>query len=177
MLQPGTYGRTLLMLGGWGCGSFGMLQLHSLPVDFGHGICGPWGCGPPVQALLACHGFWLVSFAALLWACRTGRSLRHLFLVGRVALLLGTLGLIGVALHEAIVWWPHVGELQRSYAVQRYLFSLVVLTDVPVAEVTLFGACATWMARSRMNSAALSRAAGDARELCPTTQTHSPAAS
>jgi hypothetical protein len=53
---------------GWGAGSVlwfagleGVLQLQKLPAATlgGHDVCGPWGCGPPLPVLVACHGFWL----------------------------------------------------------------------------------------------------------------------
>ena len=44
---------------------FGSLSVANLPGDWGHGICGPWGCGPPMQALVACHFAWLVVLAPL----------------------------------------------------------------------------------------------------------------
>ncbi len=46
----------------------------------------------------------------------------------------GVLTLIGIGLWETVALSGH-----RSYLVQRFLFSVVTLTDVPVIPVTLAG--------------------------------------
>ena len=52
----------------YGVGAFGALQLGRL--ELGHSICGPWGCGPPTEALLAMHCFWLVSLLVAAFALK-----------------------------------------------------------------------------------------------------------
>ena len=44
----------------WGVSLLGVLQIQHLPLDAGHSVCGPWGCGPPLPPLIAYHGFWIV---------------------------------------------------------------------------------------------------------------------
>src|SRR6202034_2817596 len=49
----------------WGVCLKWALLLQYLPAStFGqHTVCGPWGCGPPLPVLLACHTFWMVLLA------------------------------------------------------------------------------------------------------------------
>ena len=44
----------------WALAAFGALSLANLPGEYGHSLCGPWGCLPPLQALAAMHLFWVV---------------------------------------------------------------------------------------------------------------------
>ena len=46
-----------LYLLGWFGLMFVGLQIQQL--DLGHWLCGQWGCGPPVAAVLGMHVFWL----------------------------------------------------------------------------------------------------------------------
>ena len=60
-------------LTGWGLTLAGTLSIASLPGDWGNSICGAWGCGPPLQALVACHASWVVVLIP------AGMSIRHFF--------------------------------------------------------------------------------------------------
>jgi hypothetical protein len=106
----------LLASGAWGAGLSGALHLQGLPTSaFGaHGVCGPWGCGPPVPVLLACHGFWMVLLGppAVVAACRLpGRWVR---LLGMLLILLGAAGLLGVGLWEAATWFREANWLAAA---------------------------------------------------------------
>ncbi|MCA9061753.1 MAG: hypothetical protein KDA96_01760, partial [Planctomycetaceae bacterium] len=47
----------------WAMTFWGTLQLSDAPIFQEHSVCGVWGCGPPTNALLACHLGWLVFLA------------------------------------------------------------------------------------------------------------------
>lgn len=50
-----TFSRIILLLLAWGLALFAALKLNDAPVDWGH-VCGPWGCGPPLKALVGRGG-------------------------------------------------------------------------------------------------------------------------
>ncbi len=123
---------------GWGAALWGALQIANLPGDWGH-ICGPWGCGPPIKALVTCHAFWAV-FLAL----PTLLAIGHLPSVwlrraGLAATLAGLTGLVGIAVRETVHWLPLVSEADRQYLVDRCLFTVATLVDVPIVQLTLVG--------------------------------------
>ena len=49
----------------WIAALYGVLQAGPYLGDLGYGICGPWGCGPTLDALTVYHGFWLVLIGGL----------------------------------------------------------------------------------------------------------------
>ena len=127
--------------GAWTAALFGALSLSRLPDRvFGeHSVCGPWGCGAPLPALVACHGFWLVLFApATIYAARRLRP-HNVWRLGAGLVSLGLLGLLAVAVWQAMAWWPNVDKSLHRYAIERYLFVLATLVDVPVLETFAAG--------------------------------------
>ena len=98
-------GQTSLSSASWGAAAtWCILSLHDAPIAGGHSICGPWGCGPTIPALLSAHGFWLmVAIPASLWA---GKRLtgRRVVAVGWVCLALGMSGIAAVSLVELMNW-------------------------------------------------------------------------
>lgn len=138
----------------WGSAVFGALELRNLPVDFGHGICGPWGCGPPLQVLLACHAFWIVNLTAVFWICASRASAASLSHLANAAIFAGVAGLVGVAVWQQFWWWPRVSEWARPYVVQRYVFTLATLVDVPIIEILLFGVAGSFLSRRQRSLAA-----------------------
>src|SRR5271170_2895543 len=82
------------------------LLLEKLPAaTFGeHGVCGPWGCGPPVPVLLACHGFWLFLLGppAVLAASYLPSKLVWRLGIGFVSA--GLCGLAALVAWEAATW-------------------------------------------------------------------------
>jgi hypothetical protein len=137
----------------WTMSLFGVLQVGHIT---GHGlhqhsICGPWGCGPPTAALVGWHGFWLllagppVGFAVHAWPAWRLRNLGLTFFAAGLVLLVGT----GIC--EAMTWLPKIANGEPSCFVQRYLFSVVTMTDVPVIPVTLSGIVLlmSWRAKRR----------------------------
>ncbi len=132
----------------WGAGGLlwfasldGALQLQRLPdAAFGlHSVCGPWGCGAPLPALLACHSFWTILigppailaawYLPFVWVRRLG--------IGMAAA--GICGLAALVGWEAATWLPQVLPSQQHFFMQRCLFSLATLTDVPIVQVLTTG--------------------------------------
>lgn len=146
----------LLASGAWAAGLWGALQLQRLPTSVlgEHVLCGPWGCGPPVPALLACHGFWMVLLGppAVLAALRLPS--RWVGLLGMLLVLIGAAGLLGVAAYEAATWFRGASEWQRQYAAQRYFYALVMLVDFPILEVLIVGSGLWWAYRAKAGRAA-----------------------
>lgn len=133
--------RTLLGLTIWAVCLAGALSVANLPWDLGHAICGPWGCGPPVQALVACHLAWFVALvppAVLLvrWRRPSGTMLRR---VGLLLVALAGAVLMAIVIYERLVWWPEASELQQAYFWQRYGFAIATAVDVPVVQVLVVG--------------------------------------
>ena len=55
----------------WGAGIYGVLLLADTETPFSCAMCGPWGCFPPLEALVAWHTGWLMVLTpALFWARR-----------------------------------------------------------------------------------------------------------
>lgn len=125
----------------WGVALYEVLQFGQGAEHAGHthGICGPWGCGPPIAALVGWHGFWLVLAAPLVGALIRSWSVRRLRAVGLLLLACGIIALVGIAIWEAMTWLPRIAAGQPAYFVQRWLFSVVTLTDVPLIPIALAG--------------------------------------
>jgi hypothetical protein len=151
--------------GAWAAGLFGVLSLQYLPDRFfgEHSVCGPWGCGAPLPALLACHGFWLVLFAPPTMYVARRWAPQRAWQAGAGLVSLAGLGLVSIALWQAVTWWPHVDRSLHRYVVQRYLFVLATLVDVPVLE-TLVAGVTLWWAGLRGH---LPRPAADASDEGP----------
>ncbi len=135
-----------LMAGAWAAGLFGVLSLSYLPDRFfgEHSICGPWGTGAPPPALLACHGFWLVLFApATVYAARRLRP-PTVWRIGAGLIAAAGIGLVAIAAWQALTWWPRMDKSLHGYLVQRYLFVLATLVDVPVLETLMAGVTLWW---------------------------------
>jgi hypothetical protein len=123
----------------WLAALYGFLSLHRISDDWGHDICGPWGCGPPLQALIGWHGFCLVAatlpvtFAVTRWPKRrqwwTGLTLTSIGLIG-------VLAIFGV---QSVTAYQAVSHGQPAYLIQRWLFSLATFTSVPLVPMMLAG--------------------------------------
>ena len=129
----------------WTTCLFGVLQLGRL--DLGHSTCGPWGCGPATEALLAAHGFWVVVIGGALGLVASIASPARLRLIGLLMFAGGALGLVGMAVWEAVDWWPRVADRPERYLVRKSLPLLVTQVDLPIVQFTLAGLVCTWLGR------------------------------
>jgi hypothetical protein len=118
---------------------WGTLKIADLPLPPLHGVCGPWGCGPPLEALIACHGAWLVCIMPATWFGLQRLTAKQLFQLGRILTSLGLITILAIGLYERLFWLPQANEFTRKFFLQRWAFSIVTMTDVPLITVTLSG--------------------------------------
>lgn len=125
----------------WGGCLIGALSIATWPGNWGHGICGPWGCGPPLQALIACHLSWFVVLTPIaLWVVRSTRISDQMQRnIGLLAAGAALAGIAAVLAHQYFVWWPQAGEFQRPYFWQRFGFTIATMVDVPMVQALLIG--------------------------------------
>jgi hypothetical protein len=135
-----------LKAGAWAAALFGVLSLQHLPDRFfgDHSVCGPWGCGAPLPALLACHGFWLALFLPATIYIARRMSPQTVCRLGAGIVGLAGIGLVSIGVWQALTWWPHVDRSLHRYAFQRYLFVVATLVDVPVLETLVAGVTLWW---------------------------------
>lgn len=121
----------------WAAVLVATLSIANLPGHWGHGICGPWGCGPPLQALVACHAAWIVVLLPPALLLRRKLSYGVLRRTGWIVFGLGAAGLIVLGLCESLFWLSHTDESQRRYLPQRVGFKLMTLVDVPLTQLVV----------------------------------------
>jgi hypothetical protein len=125
----------------WSLAFWGTLKLSDAPILQDHSVCGIWGCGPPTNALLACHLGWMVFLApSIPLAFRYFAFHRQLLSVFFWVLCgAGMLGVLGTGIHQLVTWYPNATELARSYSLRRWVFAVVTLTDFPMVQLFLYG--------------------------------------
>ena len=144
--------RNGLLLLAWAWTLFGVLSIANLPGNWGHSVCGVWGCGPPLQALISCHLAWLVVLGPLaeLVTRSSPRPSDLRLQLGKLLCLISTLLLLAIVVYQLATWWPAVSELQQSYFWQRCGFVIVTLVDVPILPMLVVGL--TFLCRERFFS-------------------------
>lgn len=125
----------------WSAALAATLSIAQSHGDWGHAICGPWGCGPPLQALVSCHLSWLIVLAPpAILLHRSGRVSSGT--TQRFGVLLSVASIIGLMLivvFERLTWWPMVGEWQRGYFWHRCAFEVVTMVDLPTLQLFALG--------------------------------------
>lgn len=142
--------KPIALLIAWVVALYGVLQIHFLPGNWGHGICGPWGCGPPTQSLVSCHAFWFVFVAGPVGFAIRSWSSATLLRVGIALTAVGALGLLAIGVHDIFTWLPTVSESIQRYSIQRYLFRVVTLIDIPVIPLLVAGTVVWSVGRRRL---------------------------
>lgn len=132
---------------GWGMALWGALQLGNLSGEWGH-VCGPWGCGPPVKALVTWHAFWAVFLVLPTLLAIWHLPAKWLRRAGLAVTLVGLMGLVGIAVWEAFHWLPQVSQAEQQHLAARYLFAIATLVDIPIVQLTLVG-IVWWMTSMR----------------------------
>jgi hypothetical protein len=138
----------------WGGAAYGVLWLGGQPGDLGHALfgdrlCGPWGCLPPLQALVALHAVWVLLLAPLaVWVGRYWPANRTRA-AGALLALLGAAGVAALTVVEARTWLPTVSSADRLYLPHRVAYRLALLTDLPLVQVTVVGVALIVAARFR----------------------------
>ena len=138
----------------WGVAMWLVLQLQDVSYGQEHSICGPWGSGPPVSVLAACHGFWLVLLGPPVITACTRLNPQRVIKWGVLGLMIGIAAMCGIAIWEATHWLPESSALQRGYFVQRWLFAVAVHVDLPVYELTAFGLLGVLCGWARLHGSA-----------------------
>ena len=125
----------------WGTALFAVLQIGIAHehAEHTHSICGPWGCGPPVAALVSWQGFWLVLVAPIVGLLIRSWPANWLRTGGLVLFAAGIATLVGIVIWEVVTWLPLVEGHPQTYFVQRFFFSVITLSDIPIIPVTLAG--------------------------------------
>ena len=137
-LSP-TSRRLAWRLGLWGLASWLVLRLRDATFAGEHSICGPWGCGPTIPALLAAHGFWLITLVPLAYWARSTLSASRAIVLGRTLSGLSAVGIASVATWE-LAHWPTTDRAGlRAYTVQHGLFALATLVEVPLIQGVIAG--------------------------------------
>lgn len=124
----------LVALPAWAGSMFGCLQLNQANLGLRHGICGAWGCGPKVEALLGFHGFTLlliVPFAILVGFVLTPVRRRN---AGNYVIWAALLGILIYMVQDGIR-----EAVAARYVVQRALFSVAIATDIPLVQTLIAG--------------------------------------
>ncbi len=119
----------------------GSLSIATLPGDWGHAFCGPWGCGPTIQALVACHLSWLIILlpAAVLFARSSRISPQLVRRTGTMLLLGAIIGLLTIVVYQRLIWLPAASDFQRPYFWQRCGFVIATSIDLPLLQLLLAG--------------------------------------
>jgi len=128
--------RRCLIFSVWGLVLTGSLSITNWTGDWGHSVCGAWGCGPPLQALVACHLSWLVVLGPSSRLLLSRASRRVVFLVGTTGLTLALLTASAIGIHEHMNWASQVSELQQEYYWHRVGFVILTTVEIPVLEFT-----------------------------------------
>lgn len=129
--------RNLLLLAAWVMALFGSLQTHQWEDLFGHAICGPWGCGPPVAALIGYHGFWLLVLLLPAWLFKQQVASDTTQRIGLGLIFVAAIGIVLLLAFDGWQNWQH--ERMRPYLVQRLLFRLATFVDFPLVQLALIG--------------------------------------
>ena len=146
----------LLLVPVWFAGMWGSLQVHKMDLNITHSICGRWGCGPPAEALIGYHGFWLFSVlpiamvAGWYFTPRTSRT------VGRSVLLLSLVATIAYVAWDVVDFYRQAESAQ--YLLQRGFFTLVTTVDVPMIPTILAGALLMFWYGTRTKTEAIEAA-------------------
>jgi hypothetical protein len=138
---------TIVGLVCWGLAAYGALCVADVPVD-SHELCGPWGCLPPVQALVAMHLFWgLLLVLPVVWLT-THLNFRLLGVLGTMLMVASGLALACLIGSDLPSWLEVMPPTLRDYWGRRVLAIVAVHTDLPLVQLFLAGA-ACWL-KSRL---------------------------
>jgi hypothetical protein len=95
---------------------------------------------PPVQALAALHGFWIVVAVPALVMVLRRLSPKRLWLLGLALITTGGVGLLVFVVQDLTRWLRTVPPEFRRYSFQRILFAIGTNPDVPLVQVAAVGA-------------------------------------
>jgi hypothetical protein len=123
----------------WFAALYGLLSVHRLSTDLGHDICGPWGCGPPLQALVGWHGFCFVAATLPVGIAVTHWPKRRLWWTGVGLASAGLIGVLVIFALACVSASQAVSSGQPAYLIQRFGFDLATCLNVPLVPMILAG--------------------------------------
>ena len=126
----------LLLL--WGAAMQGAILIGTLSFSWSHAACGPWGCGPRAEDLLACHLFWIAMLCAPMYVL-AHCSAELCKQAGYVLIGTGLLLVAVVVFYELFTWLPRVDSSLYVYLPQRLLYAIVTFVELPMLQFLLFG--------------------------------------
>jgi|GEM_PF-1155245 len=154
----------------WGAALYGVLQIYRLsgvlPAGMtGHTICGPWGCGPPIEALVSYHGFWFVLLLPIGWlagkAWLEGETrqpseeagghgqkpfrAKWLRLGGWILTGVSLSGMAAIVVDDAARWLSTAHA--STYLLQRMLFQVATYVELPLIPLACIGGIWLWQSR------------------------------
>ncbi|QJW98889.1 hypothetical protein [Frigoriglobus tundricola] len=124
---------------GWLSAAFAAVLVAIIPYDPGESLCGPWGCFPPLLALVSMHLLWFVALGAGTWA--VARWLPGLLRpLGFVLLLAGVVATGVLVTNDLAHWLSKMPDDIRQLWPKRIGYRLLTLSDVPLVQSILVGA-------------------------------------
>lgn len=141
--------KLLLLVPSWVLGIWGSLQLHTVDLHLGHSICGPWGCGPPLEALLGYHTFWTLLLAPAVMAAVWFAPANMLKRVGWMTWVTGMLLTLAIAGNESYRLW--VSSQQATYLGHKFFFAIATKVDFPMLQIVVAGLCLLIAGRSKLS--------------------------
>lgn len=123
----------------WAILLWSALQMAHVHTSWDHALCGVWGCGPTLPAVLSCHAAWLIVLTPV---ALVGRSLvppRWARSIGLAVSVLVLALLLGIISRESTTWLQQAPVGYRHYFAQRCLFVIATWVDVPLVELGLVG--------------------------------------
>ena len=100
---------------------------------------------PPLQALAALHGFWIMMLMPPVWWLLRHSPPGALRRLGMALTALAILGHGMVVAHTLLVWLPEEPAGRSPYVGHRILFVLLTLSDIPLLQLTAAGVVC-WLA-------------------------------
>ena len=95
---------------------------------------------PPIQALAALHGLWIVVAVAILVLALRRLSAEQLRLLGSALTSVGVAGLLVLIGWDLSRWLETIPPDFRRYSFQRILFAIGTNYEVPLVQVAAVGA-------------------------------------
>jgi len=142
--------RKPLWLAIWVAAMYGSLQLFHVEVSFGHSICGPWGCGPTVTALLGYHTFWLLLIVPPAMVASSFLSAERAIRIGKFCAIAGFTALAWVVIADVVSFWQSAHR--SEYLLQRGLFRIATFVDFPLVQIGLAGLAVRQMGLRRIRT-------------------------
>ncbi len=133
--------KNVLKLFVWTATLLAALSITNSPGNWGHSVCGVWGCGPPTQVLVGCHLAWLIVLIPL--AMIVSRSFHRTIgppqHFGKILCVVGAILVMTVVMYQWATWLPAVSDWQRKYFLQRCGFTIATCVEIPMLQLLAIG--------------------------------------